>query len=132
MSENRPHEVGEVTLAGITYPFKTPKIAIVLSAMIRARGKSQFEQEQIVMEAQAKWMRKAVGVENWAKIEARLFDDDDDPLDWPDINDAFQEKLAEQKNGGRPTTSSSDSQLPSPTTTPSEEKPKQPESIFGD
>lgn len=131
MSEIRPHEVDEIKLAGKTYPWKTPKIAIIMSAMIRIKGKPQLEQEQIFMEAQAKWVRSGVGADNWALIEARLFDDDDDPLDWPDISELFQEKFAEQKNGGRPTTSSTDSLPESPTTTPSEEKPKQQESIFG-
>lgn len=130
MSENlRPHEIDEISIGGVTYPFRTPKIAVVLSALIRMKGKREIEQTQILLEAQAKWLKKGIGDEGWAKIEARL-QDDDDILDWPDLSNAFQDKVG-QVSGPRPITSSSASPMESQTTTPSEVKEKPQESIFG-
>jgi len=130
MSENpRPHEIGEIKIGGQTYSFTTPKAAIVMSALIQMKGKREIEQTQILISAQATWLKKGLGDEGWSEIERRLTDDDD-ILDWHHLSEAFQEAIA-QSSGPRPTTSSNASFPESRPATPSEEKPKQPESIFG-
>lgn len=131
MTDVRPHEYDEIDLGGKTYPFKTPKVGPYLSALIRAKQTrtSVANQGLIIGEAQAKWFAAGLGKEAWKEVQERL-EDYDDVLDWEDLPVAFKEKMGDQ--AGRPTTSSSDSPQLSPTTTPSEEKPKQPESIFGD
>ena len=130
MSETRPHEVGEIELGGKTYPFTTPKIGPYLSAMIRAKSvKGVGNQGIIIGEAQAKWFGAGLGKQAWREVQERL-EDYDDVLDWEDLPAVFTEKFGDSAD--RPTTSSSDLPQASPTTTPSEEKPKPPESIFGD
>lgn len=126
----RPHETGTIELGGRIYAWKTPKVAIIMSAMFRAKGLSEEESNQILLEAQAKWIRAGVGKQAWQEIEQRMFEDEDDPMDWPEIIHRFNEKVAEASN--RPFTSSSGSPDPLPETSPSVEKPKQPGSIFGD
>lgn len=137
MSEDvRPHEIDEIKLGGKTYPFTTPKMGPYLSAILRAkqlkgtnREKLIADQGLIIGEAQAKWFEAGLGKQTWKEVQKRL-EDYDDVLDWEDLPVVFNEKMGD--HAGRPTTSSSDSPQLSPTTTPSEEKQKQPESIFGD
>lgn len=136
MSENRPHEVGEIELGGRTYPFTTPKIGPYLSALIRAkqlRGSGEdlkVKQGMIIGEAQAKWFEAGLGKQTWKEIQERL-EDYGDVLDWEDLPEVFKKKMGPD-SADRPTTSSSDLPPQLPTTTPSEEKPKPEESIFGD
>lgn len=118
-----------LTLAGRSYPFKTPKVAIVLSALLRSRGiTDQIERVQILVGAQAEWVKRGIGAEAWADVEARM-QDDDDPLDWPDISSAFEERMS--ADAGRPTTSSAGSSEPLSATTSLEAKPSPPASMFG-
>jgi len=98
----------------------------MIAALMQSKGKNQLESSQIMAEMQLKWIRAGVGKDAWAEIEQRLVDDEDE-LDWADIDDVFKTKTSQI----RPTTSSSDSSAPSQTTTPSEAAPKPPESIFG-
>lgn len=123
---SRRAETDEIELGGRTYTFRKPKTAIMLAALMQSKGKSPLESSQIMAEMQLKWIRSGVGKEAWAGIEQRLMDEDDD-LDWDDIDDVFKTKTSQI----RPTTSSSESSAPSPTTTPSADAPKPPESIFG-
>jgi len=122
----RSTQVDEITLGGRTYSFRKPKSALMIAALMQSKGKNQLESSQIMAEMQLKWIRSGVGKEAWAEIEKRLVDDDDD-LDWDDIDEVFKTKTSQL----RPTTSSSDSSAPSPTTTPPAGEQKQPESIFG-
>lgn len=117
-----------VLLGGVNYEFRTPKVAPVLSAIVRMKGKEEIEQMQILFEAQAKWLRSGVGDEAWRQIEQRLADEDDE-LDWTDISQLFQDQMS--ADSGRPSTSSSESSASSPKTSSSEDEPKQQESIFG-
>lgn|SRR5690625_707990 len=118
-----------LTLAGKTYPFKTPKVAIVLSALLRSKGVTDtIERTTILIGAQAEWVRRGIGDEAWADVENRMMNDDD-PLDWPDISQAFEERMS--ADAGRPTMSSPGSSVPSPVTTSPEGKPNQSGSMFG-
>ena len=123
---SRNVQVDEIQLGGRTYSFRKPKTAIMIAALMQSKGKNQLESSQIMAEMQLKWIRAGVGKDAWAEIEQRLVDDEDE-LDWADIDDVFKTKTSQI----RPTTSSSDSSAPSQTTTPSEAAPKPPESIFG-
>lgn len=119
-------QIDEIELGGRTYSFRKPKTAIMIAALMQSKGKNQLESSQIMAGMQIKWIRAGVGKQAWAEIEQRLMDDDDD-LDWADLDDVFKTKTSQI----RPTTSSSDSSAPSQTTTPSEDAPKPSESIFG-
>lgn len=123
----RPHETGVVTIGGKDYPYRAPKVAVMMSALIRSRGKSQIETAQNIAAAQVDSLRQALGSDGWADVEARL--SSDDPLDWDDLVDAYQYVTGE--SSGRPTTSSAASSGQSSETSLSEEKPKPAESIFG-
>lgn len=122
----RPHETYDITLAGRNYQFRQPKTAILIAGLMQSKGKSQLEASQIMAEMQLKWLKAGVGKDAWAEIEARMFDPEDE-LDWGDIDEVFKTHTTKE----RPTTSPSDSSDRSLTTTPSEEKPKLPESTFG-
>lgn len=119
-------QTDEIDLGGRTYTFRKPKTAIMMAALMQSKGKNQLESAQIMAGMQLKWIRAGVGKVAWAEIEQRLMDDDDD-LDWADLDEVFKTKTSQI----RPTTSSSDSSAPSLTTTPSEGAPKPSESIFG-
>lgn len=124
----RPHNDTTIELGGRTYPFRTPKIAPVISALFAMKGQSETEAVQTLAMAQAKWVKSGLGDDQWAAVEARLMDEDD-RLDWPDIVDAFN--LAVQGDAGRPTSSSSASSVNSQATTQAEAAPKPPASTFG-
>ena len=118
-----------LVLEGVAYPFRTPKVAIVLSALLRSRGVTdQIERTQILLGAQADWLRSGVGDEAWADIERRLMDEED-TLDWPHISGAFEERMS--ADAARPTTSSAGSSVPSSATTPSAAEPSRVVSMFG-
>lgn len=128
----RPHERGTVDIGGKPYSFRAPKAAILLSALINAKGKSEVETQQIVLGAQARSLHSALGDEGWADILERLSaDPDDDSLDWPDLQEAFEEIMG-NKAAARPTMSSVESLPASPTTPASEERPNQQTLTFGD
>lgn len=122
----RDVQTDEIQLGGRTYTFRKPKTAIMMAALMQSRGKSQLESAQIMAEMQIRWIRAGVGKQAWAEIEQRLMDEDDN-LDWADLDEVFKTKTSQL----RPTTSSSDSSAPSQKTTLSEAAPKPPESIFG-
>lgn len=118
-----------LTLAGVTYPFRTPKVAIVLSALMRLKGiTDETEKISIMVTAQAEWVLAGIGQEAWDDVERRMLDPED-PIDWPDIAKAFEEKVS--LDAGRPTMSPAESSAPSPATTLSEEKPSRSASMFG-
>lgn len=123
---SRNTQVDEIQLGGRTYTFRKPKTAIMMAALMQSKGKSQLESAQIMAGMQLKWIRAGVGKAAWDEIEQRLMDDEDD-LDWEDLDEVFKTKTSQI----RPTTSSSDSSAPSQTTTLSADAPKQQESIFG-
>lgn len=124
----RPHETIDLELAGVTYPFQTPKVAIIISALMELKGKPEVQQEIIMVDAQARYMRQGLGKDGWADVQRRL-EDPDDPLDWPDVVKGFQE--AQSRSTGRPTTSSGGSTVPSPRATFSGAVPSTEGSTFG-
>lgn len=118
-----------IVLAGKTYPFKTPKVAIVLSALLRSKSAADdLERSTILVTAQAEWLRSGIGAEAWEDVERRMMDDDD-PLDWPDISAAFESAMS--SDSARPTTSSPESSATSLPTTQAEAEPSRPASMFG-
>ena len=120
----------KVEIGGETFRFNTPKMALVISGLMRIKQASEdIDKMTLLAEMQGGWVRKGIGKEAWAHLESRL-EDDDDPLDWPDIVKAFQDTTS--GDAERPTTSSPASSAPSLATTESVEKPSPQGSIFGD
>ena len=111
---SRPHDSIEIDLAGVTYPFQTPKVAIIISALMELKGQPEVQQEIIMVDAQARFMKQGLGTRGWEDVQRRL-DDEDDELDWPHIVEAF--KAVQARSGARPTTSSGESMAPSPRVT---------------
>lgn len=124
----RQHEETTLELAGETYRFTIPKIAPVISAMIRMRDLPPGRAEVEMAYAQAQWVRRGLGEQAWARVNERL-EDDNDPLDWPHLSQAFQ--VATAQSGQRPTMSSPASMQPSQATTFSEGEPRQNGSTYG-
>lgn len=120
----------QLELAGVSYPFRVPKVARIMQTFTSVKDMSPDQQELHVTSAQLEWMKKGFSEAAWEDIERR-FDDDDDDLDFTDLipngfNDALKQVSA------RPTTSSSASSQPQQRTTPSVDEPSPPVSMFTD
>lgn len=109
----RDDEAEPVNLGTSSYVFTFPKVSPLLSAQQKAgHVQGDAEKAQIAMDSQDAWLALGFGPEQWAHIQNRL-DSNDDPLDFPHMQDLFKQ-LFEKAVQNRPPTWRGDSSRVSP------------------
>lgn len=126
----RDGELEPVNLGDSSYEFAYPKVSPLLNAQQRALSNaSDADKAQIMMGAQEKWMATGFGPAQWAHIQSRL-EDDDDPLDFPHMQQLFEALFAKAAQS-RPPTWHGDSSRVSPQAFKREAAPKLLDSTSG-
>jgi hypothetical protein len=91
----------EVNLVGQVYRVRPPKAASAMRLAWLAGEKNPNPDE--LFGALDEWIEKAFGPDQAEEVRRRMYDDDQDKLDFPHIM-ALMQKLIELQNSGTPTT----------------------------